>query len=310
MDKPRLRPGARKDPEVAAAEWLFQDGAGTSSTQPPGPVIPAGPVEGFELADAPDLARAPGVGDAASSPTSAAGAASETARTGSRAPERHPASRMTLEPSPGVLQAWTRAAEWGPTLLVLGSWSAAMLLLIYFSLGAEAYGLATMLFVAGCVVAAILSYPILITLERPVRVTPEQAARDYFAALSHHLPHHRRMWLLLSARGRVSPCFASYEGFKKYWNTRLVQLRQGHAGPLSPLVFVVSDFRADKSAGRTEIDGKFTVNVFVRGRRSEGPIAKLTVERSFTRGPDNMWYLDDGTLSDPPKPQRASRPDA
>jgi hypothetical protein len=167
-----------------------------------------------------------------------------------------------------------------------------------------------MLFFAGCVVAAILSYPILITLERPVRVTPEQAARDYFSALSHHLPHHRRMWLLLSARGRVSPCFASYEGFKNYWNTRVGQLRQGHAGPLSPLVFVVSDFRADKSAGKSEIEAKFNVKIFVRGRRSEGPFANLSVERSFTRGPDNMWYLDDGTLSDPPKPQRALRPDA
>ena len=51
-------PGARKDPEVAAAEWLFQDGPDTSSTQPPGSVIPAGPVEGFDLADAPDVARA------------------------------------------------------------------------------------------------------------------------------------------------------------------------------------------------------------------------------------------------------------
>jgi hypothetical protein len=308
MDKPRPRPGARKDPEVAAAEWLFQDGPGTSSTQPPGSVIPAGPVEGFDLADAPDVALAPGVGGAATSPTSAASAGAE--RTGSRAAERHPASRMTLEPSPGVLQAWSRAAEWGPTLLILGSWSAGVLLLVYFALGAEAYGLATMLFLAGSMVAAILSYPILITLERPVRVTPEQAARDYFAALSHHLPHHRRMWLLLSARGRVSPCFASYEGFKNYWNTRVGQLRQGHAGPLSPLVFVVSDFRAEKSGGKTEIDGKFTVNVFVRGRRGAGPIANFTVERTFTRGPDNMWYLDDGTLSDPPKPKRASRPDA
>ena len=290
MDPSKPHPGARKDPEIAAAEWLFQDGPGTNSTQQPGPVIPAGQVEGFDLADAHDVTRAP----------SASGAATQ----------RHPASRMSLAPSPGVLQAWTRTAEWGPTLLVLGSWSAAMLLFTYFALGAEAYGLAMMLFIVGCVVAAILSYPILITLERPVRVTPEQAARDYFGALSHHLPHYRRMWLLLSARGRVSPCFASYEGFKNYWNTRVGQFRKGNAGSLSPLVFVVSDFRAEKSGGKTEIDGKFSVKIFVRGRRSEGPIANLNVERNFTRGPDNMWYLDDGTLSDPPKPQRASRPDA
>jgi hypothetical protein len=199
-----------------------------------------------------------------------------------------------------VLQVWSRTAEWGPTLVVLGSWTAAMLLLVYLALGGEYYELAAMLLLAGCLVALFLSYPILITLERPVRVTPEQAARDYFGALSHHLPHHRRMWLLLSAKGRVSPCFASYEGFKNYWNTRLSQLRQGQAGPLSPLVFAVSDFRADKSAGRTEIDGQFTLKVFVRGRRDKGPIWSLPVERSFTRGPDNMWYLDDGTLAERP----------
>ena len=45
--------------------------------------------------------------------------------------------------------------------LVVGGRLAACL----FVLGAEAYGLATMLLIAGCVVAAILSYPILITLE-------------------------------------------------------------------------------------------------------------------------------------------------
>jgi hypothetical protein len=65
MDKPRPRPGAGKDPEVAAAEWLFQDSPGTSSSQPPGPVIPAGPVESFDLADAPDVALAPIGGGAA-----------------------------------------------------------------------------------------------------------------------------------------------------------------------------------------------------------------------------------------------------
>ena len=30
-------------------------------------------------------------------------------------------------------------------------------------------------------------------------MTPEQAVKDYFAALSHHVPHYRRMWLLPGA---------------------------------------------------------------------------------------------------------------
>ena len=34
-------------------------------------------------------------------------------------------------------------------------------------------------------------------------MTPEQAVKDYYAAASHHFPHYRRMWLLLSADGQA-----------------------------------------------------------------------------------------------------------
>ena len=144
----------------------------------------------------------------------------------------------------------------------------------------------------------VLSYPIVITLERPVRVTPEQAARDYFGALSHHFPHYRRMWLLLSARGRVSPQYASYEGFKSYWINRLGELHDSRVGRFSPLVFQVDEFEAEKSGGKTEIEGKFRLRVYVRGRRGEGPIWSLPLKRSFVRGPDKMWYLNEGTLAE------------
>ena len=76
-------------------------------------------------------------------------------------------------------------------------------------------------------VAVVLSYPILITLERPVRITPEQALRDYYGALSHHLPHFRRMWLLLEHGGRISTAYGSFEGFKAYWKDRLANMRRG-----------------------------------------------------------------------------------
>ena len=75
-------------------------------------------------------------------------------------------------------------------------------------------------------VAVVLSYPILITLERPVRITPEQALRDYYGALSHQLPHFRRMWLLLSTAGRISTAYGSFEGFKAYWKDRLATMRR------------------------------------------------------------------------------------
>ena len=120
-----------------------------------------------------------------------------------------------------------------------------------------------------------LSYPILITLERPVRITPEQAARDHYGALSHHLPHHRRMWLLLERRGRVSPHFASYEGFRNYWNSRIAQLRKGHAGPFSPLVFVVEDFRV-REERREDGDRRDFRGEGVRPRPAErGPDLEL-----------------------------------
>lgn len=181
--------------------------------------------------------------------------------------------------------------------MLLCAWAAGSLGAAYLAVQSEAYGLAGILLVVAALVGAFLCYPILITLERPVRMTPEQAARDYFGSLSHHFPHHRRMWLLLSARGRTSSEFASYEGFKRYWKKRLAQLRDGHASGFAPLVFQVENFRAEKSAGKTDIEAKFQLRVFVRGQREKGPISSVPLERTFARGPDNMWYLDDGTLT-------------
>jgi hypothetical protein len=137
----------------------------------------------------------------------------------------------------------------------------------------------------------------LITLERPVRVTPEQALRDYYGALSHHLPHFRRMWLLLSSAGRTSSAYGSFDGFKRYWRERLGVLRGSHAGSFTPLVFEIADFNADKSAGKTRIAADFTLKVYVRGKRKEGTIASVPMHVGLARGPDKMWYLENGTLS-------------
>jgi len=205
---------------------------------------------------------------------------------------------MVAPVAPAVEQVWSRGSEWGSTFVVLACWIAAIFGIAYFALGAELYGATGLILLLGGLGAVVLSYPILITLERPVRITPEQAARDYFGALSHHFPHYRRMWLLLSARGRTSPQFASYEGFKAYWIARLGQLHEGHSGRFSPLVFQVEKFHAEKSAGKTEIDARFRLRVLVRGRRGEGPIWSLLLERSFVRGPDGMWYLNEGTLAE------------
>ena len=300
MDDPQSRANARKDAEIAAADWLMEDPPAADTVRPPSPVIAPVSGESFDLADAPERGGERDQVDGAEPPKPAVDRSRIGSREGksARTPEAQPRSKPVLQSGPTVEQVWSRTSEWGPTLVVLFCWAAVLFGILYLTLSAELFELSAMILLAGCLCAVVLSYPILITLERPVRITPEQAARDYFGALSHHLPHHRRMWLLLSARGRVSPHFASYEGFRNYWNSRLAQLRKGHAGPFSPLVFVVEDFRSEKSAGRTEIDATFQVKVFVRGRRSEGPIWSLPVERTFARGPDGMWYLDDGTLAE------------
>ena len=289
MNGPEPESDNHNAPEIAAAELLFQDAEPTASGKPLGPVIGTGSGEGFELADASQHSTSP----PSSSPSAPP---SQTADSG-RANER-PRGRMVAPEAPSVEQVWSRSSEWGSTLVVLVCWLTAILGIAYFTLGAELYGTTGLIVLVGGLGAVVLSYPILITLERPVRITPEQAARDYFAALSHHFPHYRRMWLLLSAKGRTSAQFASYEGFKTYWVARLGQLHEGHAGRFSPLVFQVDEFRADKSAGKSEIDARFRLRVLVRGRRGEGPIWSQSLGRSFVRGPDGMWYLNDGTLAE------------
>ena len=117
-------------------------------------------------------------------------------------------------------EVWSRASEWGKTLVILGGAGLGFGLLIVILLAFEQFSLAFLVLLTGGVTVAALSYPILVTLERPVRLTPEQAVRDFFVALSHHVPHYRRMWLLLSERGRVSGSFASPEGFEAYWKAR------------------------------------------------------------------------------------------
>ena len=81
----------------------------------------------------------------------------------------------------------------------------------------------------------LLAIPILISLERPVRITPEQAVKDFYGSLSHHVPHFRRMWLLLSTGGRTSGHFSTFPEFKKYWVDRLAKLPRGARGAIHPL---------------------------------------------------------------------------
>jgi HAMP domain-containing protein len=279
------RPAPDEEPRTADAERLFRDAAATPPTSPAEPAAGASQ-GGYELqgADEPEpetVIRPP----AAAPPT----------RERAAGPQGRP---MTLEPSEAVEQTWSRWAEWGPTMLQIAAGATLLALLLYFALGFEAYGLAVFVLFAGGLALAILSYPIFITLERPVRVTPEQAVRDFYGALSHHVPHYRRMWLLLSRAGRTSASYASFEGFRDYWRARLASWRGNAVRGTVPLRFQVIGFKAAKSAGLTQVTASYVVEVFIRGRTSAGPLATYRVQTSLVRGPDRMWYLDLGTLPD------------
>jgi hypothetical protein len=204
--------------------------------------------------------------------------------------------RPPVDPAVAVRQVWSRRAEWGGTLVFLGTVAAIILTAFSWLISNEEFGLAFLVLFSGGFLIVLFSYPILVTLEIPVRVTPEQAARDFYGAMSHHLPHYRRMWLLLSAAGRHSGSFGSFESFRRYWKRRLRELRAGHASRLTPLKFQVEDFQSPRSSGKTEIQATYTLRIYVRGRQQAGPISTFQVHASLVRGPDRMWYLDDGTL--------------
>ena len=190
---------------------------------------------------------------------------------------------------------WTRWGEWGPDVVRVGAAGLGTLFLTWLTWNFG--GLSTLIFLLGGAATVLLSYPLLITLERPVRITPEQAVTDFYAAASHRFPSYRRMWLLLSDLGRESGRFATFEQFRDHWQDRIGRWRQAAgAGKYTPLKFEVDGFRADKSTGKETSRADYTVHVYVRDRESAGPIETVKMAHGLVKGPDRMWYLNRGVL--------------
>ena len=146
-------------------------------------------------------------------------------------PEKKKPKRDPLpdDDEPRVIEVWSRWGEWSNTILKMAGAGAIILVIVYSLLNSGAYSPAFLIFLIGVAILAALSYPIAITLERPVRMTPEQAIRDYFAALSHHFPQYRRMWLLLSERGRNAREFSAFPEYQIIMKKRLAELQRREA---------------------------------------------------------------------------------
>ena len=265
---------------VAEANELFRDNGSRRKPEvrPSAPApIDSYEVEGLDTDDLPPIPRAP------------------------IAPKRPAKPRPTIdcedssEPKPEatVSEIWTRSAEWGPTLILVAGAFVASLVVAYFA--SDSIGLAILAVLVGIVFAILLSYPMAVTMERPVRMTPEQALKDFYAAASHHFPHFRRMWLLLSDEGRDSAEFSNYGTFRAYWKHRMAKLRGGEVGAMTPLMFNVVDFKSEKSAGATSVDAGYSISVVPR-TDGASPVKEVRVETTFVRGPDKMWYLNLGIL--------------
>ena len=246
MGKDDARDQARRDPDpdIAAADWLFQDDPGAKPAPKPVTSDAGGSGEIFALADG--QSSSVEVEPAAPTPPVNDFHAQTSARPRREGKSQRTADKPMLEPSALVEEVWSRTAEWGPNLVVVAGWLLLVLTVVYFSLQVDLYGIAFLTLLMGGLAAIVLSYPIFITLERPVRITPEQAVRDFYGALSHHMPHFKRMWLLLSTAGRTSTAFGSLDGFKAYWKDRLASLCRACRGD-DP-----TGFRGRRFQGREE----------------------------------------------------------
>jgi hypothetical protein len=208
-------------------------------------------------------------------------------------------ARTQRPPSSGVDQVWSRGAEWGANLAILGAALLAVGFILFSTFSVDALVGWIFLLMASIVVLVVLAYPIFITLERPVRITPEQAVKDYFAALSHRVPHYKRMWLLLSTDGKQSINFSTFDEFKSYWKTRLMawRLKAKNTSSLNPFDVEIGEFKSDKSAGQTEVEAEYTARVVLHDKPDQ-PVATYRIALRLVRGEDKMWYLESGTLDE------------
>jgi hypothetical protein len=279
---------------IAEASALFDDRTGVHPGKKPAAKAPgAAQVDTFELAD-----TRPEDDESLAAPLPQRSREAPKARAAPRGAPTAPIDEASGADAdndfPPVEEVWSRGAEWAPALVRLGIVGGVTLFLVYVLSGN--LSLAFLILLLGGAACVLLSYPIVITLERPVRMTPEQAARDFFAALSHHFPHYKRMWLLLSSAGRECRQYGSFAAFTEYWKAQLSALKTGQPSQFTPLDFEVEEFKSEKSGGKPKADATYKISVYVRGKKSDGPKKTYRMESQFVKGPDGMWYLNNGAL--------------
>jgi hypothetical protein len=221
----------------------------------------------------------------------------EASRTAARA--EPPAVLPRIKPPrAAVSRVWTRGAEWNADLARLAALAGAAVIVIYGLTSVGHWIPAFLMLMVSLGLAACLAYPLVITLERPVRMTPDRAVRDYYAALSHSFPHYRRMWLLLSDKGHSTGGVTSEADLRAYWKARRHALSRNGRPWLPALLFDVMDYKGQKAGGKAEVEAEVTIEV--RESSTDGSlkpaIGRFQFPLTLARGPDNQWYLDSGLI--------------
>lgn len=210
----------------------------------------------------------------------------------SRKPRNHPASLRT------DIKSWTRFEESGPAIFRVAAAGMGTLVLAWLFAGWQTLHIAGWICVLGAILTTAMAYPLVVGLERPIRMSPERVVRDYFEALEHHGPLLRRMWIFLAPEGRQGRYFANLDQFQFYWKRRIREWRhRGDGLPMTPVSISIENFQQTFDP---EIDNlrhlKFTVAVSLRGKRDKGPVSTYQVEWSAVKASDRQWYLLNGDL--------------
>lgn len=196
------------------------------------------------------------------------------------------------------IQPWTRFRESRSDFVRMTVAGLSTIILAWLFSGWSTIHLAGGICIVGTAVVAIMAYPLIVGLERPIRMSPERAVHDYFESLEHHGPLYRRMWIFLTPEAQNCRSFSDYDSFKLYWKQRVKEWRhRGNAWPQTPVVISVDQFQSKPDASDPNKSLlKFSIAVSLRGHRSRGPIASYKLSWTAFRGPDRQWYLADGNL--------------
>ena len=245
---------------------------------------------------------------------------SPVARTAAARPREPPGPRppgpsesSAPRPKTWSTRSGTRAAEWGPNLMVVGAWVFAMAMLVYFLMGWLPYGLTFLLLLVGAVGAVRAELP---DPDHAGAAGPDDAragrARLLRRVCRTTCPTTGGCGCSSPGPGGPPPPTARSRGSRPYWAEKLRTIKGEPRRYDDPAGLRGRELprREERAASRASTSSSPSRSLSAASGRP-GPIASIPGQMSLVRGPDKMWYLESGTLPEParrPAPSEAPPP--